>query len=337
MTKEDFLTYCKQNPNAITERCIKSRFPDLYDEIISFTCFPDDFSFTQKVYHFLNNDPSLLLGLCPVCGRRTKLNSIFMGYRLFCCKRCSSSSDLVQSKMKQTRLDRYGDENYNNTDQYKKTCLERYGVENPSTVEAVKEKRVETYIDNYGCSHPSQSDEIKEKKRQTYINHYGVDHYFRSDTYKEQMLEWVDDAKEKEYLTKKKNNSFNSSKIEDQLEEYLRENNINYIHQYRSDKYPFNCDFYFPEYDLYVEIQGSWTHGGHPFTGSDEDMNVMRLWESKGTRYYDNAISVWTVRDVEKRETAKKNMLNWVEIFSCDLGTCLKSIYDMINGREERK
>ena len=32
--------------------------------------------------------------------------------------------------------------------------------------------------------------------------------------------------------------------------------------------------------------------------------------------YYDNAISTWTIRDVNKRKIAKENKLNWIEFFS---------------------
>ena len=33
------------------------------------------------------------------------------------------------------------------------------------------------------------------------------------------------------------------------------------------------------------------------------------------TKFYNNAITTWTIRDVNKRETAKKNNLNWIEFF----------------------
>lgn len=46
--------------------------------------------------------------------------------------------------------------------------------------------------------------------------------------------------------------------------------------------------------------------------------------KNKHTEYYDNAIRVWTVTDPLKRETAKKNGLNWVEVFSCKLDNVVK-------------
>jgi len=428
----------------------KTMFSEFYNDLQSWE-FPDDFKFGQKVYHYLNNDPDLLLGLCPECGRRCRFLTSAVGYCHFCSSKCasnssnvrekyketclerygcecSSQSKEVKKKAKQTCLDRYGCENpsqseeikerrketylerygvdhYSQTDEYKakvkETCLERYGVENPLQNKEVQEKRKQTCLEKYGCEYSLQNKEVQEKRKQTCLEKYGVEYVFQNkeiqEKYKETCLErygvenplqnkgiqekakqtclerygteypsqtdewrektretclskygaenyamtdefkrkfddheWVKSINEKCYQTKKKNHSFNSSKIEDQLREYFDLNDINHIYQYKSDLYPFNCDFYFPDKDLYVEIQGSWAHGGHPFTGSEEDLSMIETWENKGTEYYRNAVDVWTIRDVKKRETAKKNRLNWVEIFSCDLETCLDEIMNHI-------
>jgi len=449
----------------------KTLYPVFYSDLQSWV-FPDEFTFNQKVYHFLNNDPDLILGLCPECSKRCKFESMSNGYYRFCSKKCSANSKDVREKSKQACLEKYGTMYVFQSDEfkekYKETCLDRYGVENPSQLEEFQEKKkqtclgrygkesfsqtdeyrdkvkqtclekygVENYtnrekskqtcLDRYGVENHSQTDEFKEKYRETCLDRYGVDHYSKTDEYRERVKETCldrygvecssqseevkerakqtclerygyeyslqsedvrgrakqtcldrygteyasqtgefkekvkqtcldkygteyylqsDDKKEKQkqtclekygvenysqtdeyrekcYQSKKKNNSFNSSKVEDQLKEYFDLNGIKYIHQYKSDLYPFNCDFYFPDRDLYVEIQGNWTHGSHPFTGSEEDLDTLKMWESKGTKYYENAIESWSIRDVKKRETAKKNNLNWIEIFSCDFKNC---------------
>ena len=86
--------------------------------------------------------------------------------------------------------------------------------------------------------------------------------------------------------------------------------------QYKSEKYPFNCDFYIPERELYIEFQWTWTHGKHPFSESQEDLEILTKWKLKNTEYYNNAIEVWTKRDVLKRQTAIQNNLNWLEFFT---------------------
>ena len=42
-------------------------------------------------------------------------------------------------------------------------------------------------------------------------------------------------------------------------------------------------------------------------------------WKSKKSKYYNKAINDWTVRDVIKRQIAKENGLNYLEIFSNDI------------------
>ena len=56
----------------------------------------------------------------------------------------------VISKIKKTKLDRYGDENYNNIIQIKKTLFERYGVENPTQHKVFIDKAINTIIEKYG-------------------------------------------------------------------------------------------------------------------------------------------------------------------------------------------
>ena len=79
--------------------------------------------------------------------------------------------------------------------------------------------------------------------------------------------------KAKEYATKKKNNSFSTSKPEDRVYAFLckRFNVDDVIRQFKSEKYPFNCDFYIKSLDFYIECNFSWTHGGHFFDESSKE------------------------------------------------------------------
>ena len=260
-----------------------------------------------------------------------------------------------REKAKQTCLEKYGHEYYTQTDEYKEkydndefvqnkelkrknTCLEKYGVDNYSKTDECRQKVKQTSLEKYGTPHYSQTDEYTTRVNNTCLDKYNITHYSQTDEYKERVKQTclekygheyytqTDEYKEKSYNTKKKNNSFHTSKIEEQIKSYLNNLGINYEYQYTSEVYPFTCDFYFPDYDLYVEIQGSWTHGRNPFTGSEEDLKLLEKWKSKNTKYYDNAIQTWTIRDVLKREIAKQNNLNFLEIFSCDFDTCINEI-----------
>ena len=121
--------------------------------------------------------------------------------------------------------------------------------------------------------------------------------------------------------TKEKNHSFNTSKGEEAYYKYLislyGEEDV--IRQYRDEeRYPFNCDFYIPSQDLFIELNLSWVHGGHPFNPrSKKDRDQLKIWEekSKTSLFYFNAIEEWTISDVEKIKIAKKNNLNYEMIY----------------------
>lgn len=160
----------------------------------------------------------------------------------------------------------------------------------------------------YGVENPFQVDKNKEKIRNTCIERYGVVNPNKNRRILNKGLE-----------TKKRNHTVNTSKPENEVYEKLLTKFKRVYRQYKSNEYPFLCDFYIRDLDLYIEYQGNWTHGKHPFdSNSIEDAIIVEEWNKKATRYYKSAIDVWTKRDPLKRKTAKDNKLNWIEFFSME-------------------
>lgn len=126
----------------------------------------------------------------------------------------------------------------------------------------------------------------------------------------------------KQYVTKKQNNSFNSSKPENRYYEYLiaKYSQEDIISQYSVDpRYPFVCDFYIKSIDTFIELNLHWSHGGHLFNKDNiQDINKLAIWQEKATTsdFYKNAIETWTVRDPQKMEYAKANNLNYICFYS---------------------
>lgn len=202
-----------------------------------------------------------------------------------------------------TKLERYGDQYYNNNKKAEKTNIKKYGYKTPLQNENIKEKIKQTNLNKYGVDNPAKSQEIKEKIKQTNLNRYGV-------TY----LSKLDSIKEKIYNTKRKNNTFNTSKPEKESLKLLTDKygKSNVVHNYKCDKYPFFCDAYIKSKDIFIEFNYHWTHGMHFYDPNNiEDKNKLKEWESKNTEFYNKAIEVWTIRDVNKLNTAKKNKLNY--------------------------
>lgn len=125
--------------------------------------------------------------------------------------------------------------------------------------------------------------------------------------------------------TKRKNKSFNTSKDELLIEKLLKEKFKTVQVQYKSELYPFRCDFYIEDIDTYIEYQGYWHHGkdGKSILGpydmnNKEHQKILQKWQKKAeiSKYYQIAVNVWTVRDPLKRQTAKENGLKWLEFFT---------------------
>ena len=240
-----------------------------------------------------------------------------------------TQSKEIKDKTIQTNLERYGVEYASQSQEFqnkvKQTSLDKYGVEHTFQSEAVKNKIKQTNLERYGVEHASQSDMIKDKIKQTCLKKYNTEYYSQSQEYQSRH----DEIQTKTNDTKRRNHTFSSSEIETLFSKYLDSQNIEYKRQYRSKEYPFNCDFYLPKYDLYIEIQASWTHGGHPFN-KETDKDILESWKSKNNDFYNNAIETWTVRDVKKREITKLNNLKYLEIFYNDIDNTIKTFENYI-------
>ena len=244
----------------------------------------------------------------------------------------------ILQKIKNTNLKKFGVEfplqqlKKENSEIYQKisqTCINKFGVDSPLKNKEVREKIKQTNIQKYGVDNLFKNDIIKEKIKQTNIQKYGVDYLFKSNIIKEKIKQTniqkygVDNPlKNKEIWKKSQDNRqiSSKSKLENNFLNYLK---LKYepddiITQYKSKEYPYYCDFYIKSINLYIEIQGHWTHNDHPFDINNlNDQLIMDIWRTKSLsdKYYKNALNTWTIKDVEKRNTAIQNNLNYLEIF----------------------
>ena len=112
--------------------------------------------------------------------------------------------------------------------------------------------------------------------------------------------------------------SWNSSSSEDKCFDILKtifsESDI--IRSYSDSRYTFNCDFYIPSKDLFIEYNGYWTHGPHPFNKDNKnDQELLAKWLSKNLPSYQNAVYTWTDLDVRKLSAALEYKLNYIRIY----------------------
>lgn len=193
----------------------------------------------------------------------------------------------------------------------KDTNLKKFGVEFP--LQQLKKENSEIYqkisqtcINKFGVDSPLKNKEIREKIKQTNIQKYGVDNPLKN----KEIWKKSQDNRQISSKSKLENNFLNYLKLKYESDDIIT--------QYKSKEYPYYCDFYIKSINLYIEIQGHWTHNDHPFDINNlNDQLIMNKWctKSLSDKYYKNALNIWTIKDVEKRNTAIQNNLNYLEIF----------------------
>lgn len=223
-------------------------------------------------------------------------------------------------KTKETNMKKYDAEFFMQSQAYKDKMQEKFGADHISHSQYIAEKQPE----------------MIKKRRETSMERFGVPCYFQTRECIEKIKEMyaTGEIQSKAVETRRKKGTFNTSKPEKDILVLLKEKFPDVICQYRSELYPFDCDFYIPSLNLYVEFQGHWTHGSKPFEGTEEDLAELDKWKQKAltSKFYRNAIYVWTELDVKKRQLARKNELNWIEFFNMDQ---FNEWYNTFNQRRE--
>lgn len=157
---------------------------------------------------------------CSVCGKLFQVDKRIYYYyenkdKGVCCSRScaikwgNSKQTAEQrkqraAKCKQTKLNRYGDSNYNNSDKMKQTksswssdrkksisdkakstCLQKYGVDNAAKTQSCKDKVKQSVLEKYGVDNVAKLDSSKQKSKQTCLQRYNVETVFQSDEFKQ--------------------------------------------------------------------------------------------------------------------------------------------------------
>ena len=266
--------------------------------------------------------------VCKVCGKLTSYRGASFYketgylYAPYCSRKCSAQE--APEKSMKTCREKYGVDFMSQVPEFrrrvKETCMRKYGVtSNLASADSINKRR-ETCKKKYGTDHPCQNSEVKSKIKSTLIEKHGVECGYNTEKAQEKMRS--KESQEKRFASLMQHHTISTSHPEKELCLYMKEKFPDVCTQHVDRaRYPWHCDFYIPSLDLFLELNGHWTHNTHPYDPYNiEDQKKAEEWKSKHTPYYDNAVKTWTVLDVKKRETAKKNNLYYKEVWTLEEG-----------------
>lgn len=264
----------------------------------------DKYDYSQTVY--VNQRTNVKI-ICPVHGLfEQKADSHLRGCGCRLCglasenhKGCHTWSDEQRTKIEETCLAKYGAKRYLDSEEGRRKDAEIRGT-------AEFRRKMHDII---------SSDEVQEKSKKTSLERYGVEHPMQDSEIFERNAE-----------SRILNGNWSSSAPEQLMYELLcdRFGKSDVKRHYNKDiRYPFHCDCYIKSLDLFIELNATWTHGSHWFDVNNiDDVKKVNHWSLKakdGHPFYRSAYNIWTNTDLQKRETAIKNGINYLVFWDNDL------------------
>lgn len=150
------------------------------------------YKLSTKIYWTLNDIQDFPLCQNEHCHKPLiGMNAgVLQGYvRPFCNMKCSRGSAKAIEKDKQTRLKRYGNENYRNREKAKQTYIEHYGVDHNMKSAKGKAEYNAAIQEKYGANWMTQTKHFQDKAKETWTEKYGVDNPTKSKEIVEEMQE----------------------------------------------------------------------------------------------------------------------------------------------------
>lgn len=230
--------------------------------------------------------------------RESKFRSMLKFYNIV------KPKELHQALIQKTTFEHYGSKapmgNPELREKIQNTKKKIYGEH----LEKVVEKCRKTSMEKYGVSHTNYLKWKQDKISETTRKHFGVNRVFSLPDFQRRYP----------------NCAKNISRPEKRCLNFLKKKFPDIISQYKDlERYPFNCDFYIPSLDLFIECQFGPHHQCCAFDKNNQlhQLRKIRLLQSKSERVRGWA-SCWSEYDVMKRNIALENKIRFLEFFKED-------------------
>lgn len=314
---QNIINYCTNSEGRlIPQRCcveiLKRRnwynyLLNRYDDNVSIT---EKTAVSESLYRLLNNINKA--PKCKICGNPVNYTPA-RGYAVFCSKKCSNNDTEVLQKnsknVSKALLNAYktrGDE----IKEKRKKSLKAYNAStcSPFSSEEIKNKAKESVKFKYGVENVMYLPEFHKTAKP--VARYRSTILWKNRGYD---IEYLDEnniiikngckihgditLNSRNFCNRMKEERRNSSLIcpichpintysgeEKSMSEFLDTLNIHYIKNDRSEIKPLELDFFFPDYNIAIELNGLWFHSELFKKDKNYHLNKMKLCADKGIR-----------------------------------------------------
>ena len=322
------------------ESWLSKNHPELYEKILNYSSkFTLQLSFKERIWFYYNNLTER--PKCVTCNSDVKFRERFDNpYGEFCSLLCINKNKEEMSKrqknafnlkysvdyypqhkdfinkQKKTKKEKYGSENYNNTEKSKITKFEKYGDENYNNLE----KQKKTILNKYGKENIVYSDFYKEKILNSFKKKYEG---LKINTIDGMLVNvncnkcGKDSLLTKQLLYERYKRNYDvcticnpigqNSRIgyENELSEFLLSKNVEVIQSYRGLPKKLEIDILIPKNNLGIEINGVYWHN-ELFKSDKYHLNKNNICNENGI----DLIQIFEDEWLYKKEIVKSILLN---------------------------
>jgi hypothetical protein len=338
-----FFTTNNKSGYKTNENWLKKNEPELYTKIIDHnTTTQSDLTFKEKIYFYFHNITER--PKCVKCSKEVKFRNRFdKPYGDFCSLTCANDSkeELINrqketfnkkygidfypqhkefiKKQKQTKLIKYGDENFNNSEKIKLTKELLYGDNKYNNIE----KQKQTCITKYNVNNYAKSSHYQKKLTEDYIRLYPNVEFIEIN--KNSIVTKCSECGNTSEMTKqllyernKRNHNHcltcnpigfkQRSSYENEICTFLDTINVKYQQSYKIPNTKLEIDIYIPEYNIGIEFNGLYWHN-ELFKDKNYHINKTTLTNSHGIKLIHIFEDEWIYKsDIVK--SIIKNRLN---------------------------
>ena len=341
-----FFTTDNKSGYKTKEKWFSKNYPEDYMKIIDYSNNINlQLSFKEKIYFYFNNKTER--PKCLTCNNEIKFRERFdIPYGDFCSLTCINNNkeemkkrqtltfkkkygveyftqlDDFVKKQKLTKLEKYGDENYNNITKSKETKKIKYGDENYNNITKSKETCNLKYgVDNYSKSNLYLIKNI-EKFKSIYpnlnfknINKETVEIICNDcngicEIHKQLLYERY----KRNYIVCTTCNPIGNTQrsgYENEVCEFLKSINVEFITNKKLKNNRQEIDIYLPKYNLGIEINGVYWHN-ELYKKSDYHLNKTNLCNEEGI----NLIHIFEDEWVYKKDIVKSIIKNKLKLIN---------------------
>lgn len=272
----------------------------LYQEILNNTSFLSESSpWSLRVYCYLKDithSPT-----CKVCNELVRFNSN-KGYPKYCSNKCRiSDMSSIHEKVKSTNIQKYGTYNFLASSQGKQKItesnLKKYGVSNYTQTEEyksrirnkdiirksngpkVKEVLLKKHFDSLNTKYPSLIPLFSFENYQG-AHSYDISYPWKCKVCDTEFIHWINNNYPILCPTCKPKGTY----FENKLKSFFEKHKIKYIYRDRQKLSSLEIDFFLPEYQIGIEINGLYWHSEKNTSNKNYHLNKTQLAENNHIR-----------------------------------------------------